>query len=92
MCREAGLAYVAMSCQVLALLWGAGVCSGSTSEVLEQLDFTQGALGKNLLAEDIGDLFDGDALARLVVGSRTAGYNQHRGRMEWSLSSHHTMP
>jgi hypothetical protein len=39
-----------------------------TSEVLQQLNFAQGALGEDLLAEDVGDLFDGDALARLVVG------------------------
>lgn len=37
-------------------------------EVLQQLDLAQGTLGEDLLAEDVGDLFDGDALARLVVG------------------------
>ena len=37
------------------------------SEVLEELDLAQGALGENLLAKDIGDLFDGDALVGLVV-------------------------
>jgi hypothetical protein len=42
-----------------------------TSEVLQQLDLAQGALGQDLLAEDIGDLFDGHAFARLVVGRRT---------------------
>ena len=36
-------------------------------EVLEQLQFTQRPLRQNLLAEDIGDFLDGDALARLVV-------------------------
>ena len=36
--------------------------------MLEQLDFAQSALGEDLLAEDVGDLFDGDALAGLVVG------------------------
>jgi hypothetical protein len=46
------------------------------SEVLQQLDLAQGALGQNLLAEDIGDLLDGDALARPVVG---------RGAV-WSIS------
>lgn len=39
------------------------------SEVLEELDLTQGALGQDLLAEDIGDLLDGDALVALVVDS-----------------------
>ena len=38
------------------------------SEVLQQLDLAQGALGENLFAEDIGDLLDGYTLARLVVG------------------------
>ena len=42
-----------------------------TSKVLEQLDLAQGTLGEDLLAEDVGDLLDGHALARLVVGSRT---------------------
>ena len=41
--------------------------------MLEQLDLTQGALGQDLLAEDIGDLLDGDAFARLVVGGRAVG-------------------
>lgn len=36
-------------------------------EVLEQLDLAQGALGQDLLAEDIGDLLDGDSLVGLVV-------------------------
>lgn len=37
-------------------------------KVLQQLDLAQGALGEDFLAEHIGDLLDGDALARLVVG------------------------
>lgn len=37
------------------------------SEVLQQLDLAQCALGEDLLAEDIGDLLDGDALVGLVV-------------------------
>jgi hypothetical protein len=37
-------------------------------EVLQQLDLAQGSLGQDLFAEDIGDLLDGDTLARLVVG------------------------
>jgi hypothetical protein len=39
-----------------------------SSEVLQELDFAQGTLGQDLLAEDIGDLLDGHALAGLVVG------------------------
>lgn len=39
------------------------------SEVLEKLDFTQGTLGQDLLAEDIGNLLDGDTLVALVVDS-----------------------
>ena len=60
--------------------------------MLEQLDLAQGTLGKDLLAEDVGDLLDGYALARLVVGGRTAGHNQHGASRAASLSSHHTMP
>jgi hypothetical protein len=41
--------------------------------VLQQLDFAQGTLGQDLLAEDVGDLFDSHALARLVVGGGTVG-------------------
>jgi hypothetical protein len=55
-----------------------GCCAASSlthisvaAEVLEQLDFAQGALGQDLLAEDIGDLLDGNAFARLVVHSGT---------------------
>lgn len=40
-------------------------------KVLEELDLAQGALGENLLAEDIGDLLNGDALVCLVVYSST---------------------
>lgn len=40
-----------------------------TAEVLQQLDLAQGALGENLLAKNIGDLFDGDALVGLSVDS-----------------------
>lgn len=38
------------------------------AEMLQQLDLTQGAFGQNLLGEDICNLLDSDALARLVVG------------------------
>ena len=44
--------------------------------MLEQLDLSQGTLGQDLLAEDIGDLLDGDALSCRVVG---------RGAV-WSIS------
>lgn len=37
------------------------------AEVLQELDLAQGSLGQNLLAENIGDLFDGDTLVRLSV-------------------------
>ena len=40
--------------------------------MLQELDLAQGALGQDLLAEDIGDLFDGDTLVGLVVDSGTA--------------------
>ena len=37
------------------------------SEVLEELDLTQGALGQDLLAEDIGNLLDGNTLTGMIV-------------------------
>ena len=40
------------------------------SEVLEELDLSQGTLSENLLAEDIGDLLDGHAVACLTIGGR----------------------
>lgn len=48
------------------------------SEVLEQLDFSQSALSKNLLAEDVGDFLDGDTLAGLGVGRGTVRGKQSR--------------
>lgn len=45
------------------------------AEVLEQLDFAQCALGKNLLAEDIGDFLNGDSFIALVVDSSAARRN-----------------
>jgi hypothetical protein len=38
------------------------------SEVLQQLDLAQRALGQNLLAKNIGDLLDGDAFCGMDVG------------------------
>jgi hypothetical protein len=60
--------------------------------VLEQLDFAQGTLGKDLLAEDVGDLLNGDTLACLVVGGRTAGHNQHWSCVEPWVESYQTIP
>jgi hypothetical protein len=37
------------------------------AEVLQQLDLAQSALGENLLAENIGNLFDGDTLVCLSI-------------------------
>lgn len=37
------------------------------TEVLQQLNLSQGSLGENLLAEYIGDLLNGNSLVRLVV-------------------------
>lgn len=72
------------------------------SEVLKELDLTQGALGQDLLAEDIGDLLDGDTLVALVVDGGTVGTreqilvdasgqftsHQHHG----TSATHHTIP
>lgn len=71
--REQG-PYVAMAWEVLADRQD-GMVEGArlASEVLQQLDLTQSALGQDLLAENIGDFLDRDAFARLVVGGRAAG-------------------
>lgn len=37
-------------------------------EMLQQLHFSQGTLGQDLLAEHIGDLLDSNALAGLAIG------------------------
>lgn len=39
--------------------------------MLQQFDLSQGPLGQNFLAEDIGDLLDGDALAGGIVRRST---------------------
>lgn len=55
------------------------------AEVLEEFDLAQGSLGKDLLAEYIGDFLDGDTFASLSVGCGTA----REGR--WSVHQfHHT--
>lgn len=38
------------------------------AEVCKQLQLTQRTLGEDLLAEDVGELLDGHAFSRLVVG------------------------
>lgn len=43
------------------------------AEVLQQLNFAQGALGENFLAEDIGDLLDSDTFGGLVVDGSAVG-------------------
>ncbi len=39
-------------------------------KMLQELDLSQGPLGQDLFAEDIGDLFDRYSLACLIVRSR----------------------
>jgi hypothetical protein len=64
-----------------------------TSKVLQQFDLAQGTLRKDLLAEDIGDLFDGHAFASLVVGRRTTGtLSASCLRRAERVESYHTMP
>jgi hypothetical protein len=72
------------------------------SEVLEELDLTQGALGQDLLAEDIGDLLDGDTLVALVVDSGAVGAHEQllvddpaNSQVASSIgtpATHHTIP
>lgn len=56
------------------------------SEVLKELDLTQSALRQDLLAEDIGDLLDGDALVALVVDS--GAVRTHEESLADSLPMH----
>jgi hypothetical protein len=51
------------------------------AKVSQQLDLAQGALGQDLLAEDIGNLLDSDALVRLVVYGGTASWSCHGQRI-----------
>jgi len=48
------------------------------SEMLEQFYFSQGALGQDLLAEDIGDFLDGNALTRLDIRGSTIDVDSTR--------------
>ena len=66
-----GLSYVAVAC-IMSVIRRVPTGAGArTSEVLQELDFAQCPLGQDLLAEHIGDLLDGHALARLAVGRST---------------------
>jgi len=38
-----------------------------TSEMLQKLDLSQCALSQDLLAEDVGDLLNGNSLLRLAI-------------------------
>lgn len=49
------------------------------AEVLQQLDLAQGALGENLFAEDICDLFDSDTVVGLVIHGGTANSEEEKG-------------
>lgn len=71
-----------------------GGCNVLTSEVLQQLNLSQRSLGQDLLAEDVCDLLDGDALATLVVGGRTrSGIAISIGSKVGSTpGSYHTIP
>lgn len=66
------------------------------SEVLKELDLTQSALRQDLLAEDIGDLLDGDALVALVVDSGAVRTHEESLAdslpMQISPATYHTMP
>ena len=42
-----------------------------TAEVLQELDLSQSPLCKDLLAEDIGDLFDSNPFSGMIVCGRT---------------------
>lgn len=46
---------------------GRGTYVAMSSEVLQELDLTQGALGQDLLAKNIGNLLDRDTLVCVVV-------------------------
>lgn len=60
----------------------AGAYVSVTPEMLQQLDFAQGALGQNLLAKDIGDFLDGNSLVGLVIDGSTI-----HNRIEISIRS-----
>ena len=59
----------------------AGECK-LTSKMLQQLYLPKRSLGQDLLAEDIGDLLDGDALVGLGVDGGTV----RRGRRDDTIS------
>jgi hypothetical protein len=43
--------------------------------MLKELDLSQSALGQDLLAEDIGNLLDGNTLTSLVIRGSTMSVN-----------------
>ena len=42
--------------------------------MVQQLDFSQGSLGENLLAKYVGNLFDGNAFTVLDIGRGAVTY------------------
>ena len=49
-----------------------------TSEMLQKFDLPQRALSQDLLAEDIGDLLDGNSFVCLGIGRGTVGITNQR--------------
>lgn len=66
------LSYVPVAWMGVSIVSYSALGRSLTSEVLQQLDFSERTLGQDLLAEDIGDLLDGNALLGLVVLRRAA--------------------
>ena len=73
------------------------------SEVLKELDLSQSPLCQDFLAEDIGDLFNGNTFPGVVVCGSTnlrckrAGIHQSEGDQHQNLfmkmeKAYHTMP
>ena len=56
-----------------------GAYIAMASKVLEELNLAQGALRQDLLAEDIGDLFDSNSLVGLTVNGGADGVLVARG-------------
>ena len=69
-----------------------GAYVAMSSKVLEELDLAQGALRQNLLAKDIGDLFDGHSLVGLAIYGGAIGVLVGRGSGTREGQAYQTIP
>lgn len=69
-----------------------GAYVAMSPKVLEELDLAKGTLCQNLLAKDIGDLFDGNSLVGLAIYGGAVGVLVGRGWLQGDGQAYQTIP